>query len=231
MKKQLLEEIGARFKSATATTAALAIALCSAGTARAGNDNANPASPSSTQNVNVVNTPTVTVGNTPTVNVGNTPTVNATVTFPANQNVTVNGAGPLTNVGRLASQQVMLLSAGPGECPSRQFVADLFGAVSCFDMASHPGQVLVITDIYWSATGSPGTTCGVGLVPSSAMAFGPFLVSATPAATDGTASKTEHLTTGAKMAVNPTLSTTAYGIPATCTFLASVMQGYLVPNQ
>src|SRR5215469_6360279 len=143
----------------------------------------------STQNVNVVNTPTVNVATmpavsisgTPAVNVNSlpavnvnslppvslagTPTVNTNVTFPANQAVTVAAAGPLTNVGRLPSQQVMLRRAsGSTSCLTGWFSVALDGGLSCFDMANQAGQVLVVTDVHWQGFGTVGTFCPLSLV-------------------------------------------------------------------
>ena len=73
---------GKGLKFAAVTAAVIVTMFFTVGTAAAGN--------LGTQNVNVVNTPTVNIGNTPTVN------ANATITAP----------GPLTNVGRLASQHL-----------------------------------------------------------------------------------------------------------------------------
>src|SRR5215471_18949301 len=142
----------------------------------------------STQNVNVVNTPTVNVGTmpavsisgTPAVNVNSlpavnvnslppmslagTPTVNTNITFPVNQAVTVAAAGPLTNVGRLPSQQVMLFSVGSLQCPTgwRQNIPGPPPTSPCFDLAGYPGEILVITDFSWNAIGNPGVTCRAG---------------------------------------------------------------------
>src|SRR5215472_663444 len=65
---------------------------------------------SGTPAVNVNSLPAVNVNFLPPVSLAGTPTVNTNITFPVNQAVTVAAAGPLTNVGRLPSQQVMLFS-------------------------------------------------------------------------------------------------------------------------
>lgn len=201
-----------------------------------------------TENVNVVNTPTVNVGSlppvsisgTPAVTVGSlppvslagTPTVNANVVFPATQAVTLTAPGPLTNVGRLPSQQLSLLSTGPLECPSTQYVMAPDGVPSCFDIANFPGQILVITDVFWIAQGTPGSTCIMGLGLAGHPGYGPVFWSAAVAGADGIATKTEHLTTGVKITENP-LTTFQAGSETACTlaFPGSFMQGYLVPNQ
>lgn len=204
-------------------------------------------SSSSTQNVNVVNTPAVSVSSlppvvisgTPTVNVGSlpavtlsgTPTVNANVTFPASQGVIVTAPGALTNVGRLPSQQVMLLSTGPGECTSQLFLVAPEGFVACFNMSDHPGNLLVITDVFWSATGTNGTTCIVALNPPGSSGYGPNFVSAAVVAADGFAAKNEHLTTGVKFAGEPVLGGPPYGGFSSCTPRFWMLHGYLIPNQ
>ena len=208
-----------------------------------------------TQNVNVVNTPTVNVGTlpavsisgTPAVNVNSlpavnvnslppvslagTPTVNTNVTFPANQAVTVAAAGPLTNVGRLPSQQVMLRRAsGSTSCLTGWFSVALDGGLSCFDMANQAGQVLVVTDVHWQGFGNVGTFCPLSLVGTSANTFnfGPtFFMSATTVTASGFFFDNQHLTTGAKMTVNPAILTNG----SSCTVLDSMLHGYLLPNQ
>src|SRR5215469_15466101 len=80
---------GKSFKFAATGAAVMILMIFAAGSAIAG-----PGSPSGTQNVDVVNTPTVNVGNTPSVSISGTPTVNAAAIIAA--------PGPLTNVGRLA---------------------------------------------------------------------------------------------------------------------------------
>ncbi len=194
-----------------------------------------------TQNVNVVNTPTVKIGmmpavslnGTPTVNVGSlppvnlagTPTVNANVTFPSNQAVTVTG-GPLTNVGRLPSEHVTLIPGIPVGCTTTwgQVTAD--GTISCFDMANHPGQVLVVTDFYWEGQGPAGSNCVAFLLSGGAAWY--LIKSGAIVASDGFISKSEHLATGATVTGNPTF----HGIPGgSCGIFDAQLHGYLLPNQ
>ena len=247
-----------RFKPAVTILAAV-LTISAAGTLSAQSSqsvpkpavNQTPAGGNS-MNVNVVNTPTVNVGSlpsvtisgTPTVAVGSlppltlsgTPTVNANVTFPASQAVTVSAPGPLTNVGRFPGQQVMLIATGPGECPSTQFLMAPDGSVSCFDISNYPGQILVITDVFWSALGTPNNTCIFGLGLVGRPGFGPVFESTAVAGADGIASKTEHLTTGVKLTSNPQTMTLAPAFGSACKFGVffggdSFMQGYLLPNQ
>jgi hypothetical protein len=146
------------------------------------------------------------------VNVVNTPAVKATITAP----------GPLTSVGRLASQQVNLEFAFGG-CPSDWFQLNADGTLSCFDLSSYPGQVLIVTDAEWLASGTAGNTCLTSLnAPGNGSAI--FLRSGAVAAADSFATKSEHLTTGRKMTVIPVVS-------GGCTLLSYEMTGYLVPNQ
>jgi hypothetical protein len=167
----------------------------------------------------------VSVANSPAVTLAGTPTVNANVTFPANQGVTVAAAGPLTNVGRLPSKQVELISVGPQWCPSlwtQGFADGSIGAPNssgCFDMANHSGEVLVITDFSWFASTNPGATCFLEL--------GNFMSSAV-GASDGHAAKSEHFTTGIPLTVNPQASVG----PSPCN-LGNLwtITGYLMPNQ
>jgi len=220
-------------RSAVLAFAALAAAagICDA------QGNPGQAGSNTTQNVNVVNTPSVsvsalpavTLSGTPSVNVAalpavtlsGTPTVNANVTFPSNLSVTLAQPGPLTNVGRLASQQFNLATIPYfiSACATHigAFAAD--GSVPCFDMTQHQGQVLIVTDLEWYATGTPGNACYVGF------GFGNgFLLSVSPGGADGVAAKSEHLTTGIKMTGTPAAS-------SNCSGLALYAQGYLVTNQ
>jgi len=152
---------------------------------------------------------------TQNVNVVNKPTVNA--------NATITAPGPLTNVGRLASQQVMLLLAPA--CPSSLALTAADSTVSCFDMANYPGQVLVITDFTWSAAGGPAnTTCLVGITLNHNLVYESTAV----AASDTWAGKSEQFMTGLKTTVNPQIAI----FSNTCTgFNGATMFGYLLPNQ
>lgn len=184
-----------------------------------------------TQNVNVVNTPTVNVGNTPSVsvantpsvNVANTPTVSLSGTPTVNANATITAPGPLTHVGRLPSQQVMLLLAPA--CPTSLILTAADSTQTCFDMANYPGQVLVITDFTWSTGGgAANTTCMVGIAMNHNLVFASTAVSAS----DTWAGKSEHFTTGVKTTINPQIAIYSN----TCTgFNVATMIGYLVPNQ
>lgn len=221
-------------RSAVLTVAALAAAT---GVCDAQGNSQGQAPTSGTQNVNVVNTPSVnistlpavTLSGTPSVNVSSlpavtlsgTPTVNANVTFPSNLGVTLTQPGPLTNVGRLASQQYNLASIPYtiGACATKIGAFGADGTIPCFDMTQHQGQILIVTDIEWYATGSSGSACYVGF------GFGNgFLLSVSHGGPDGVAAKSEHLTTGIKMAGTPAAS-------SNCSGLALYAQGYLVPNQ
>jgi len=205
-------------RSAVLTVAALAAAT---GVCDDQGNSQGQAPTSGTQNVNVVNTPSVNVSSLPAVILYGTPTVNANVTFPSNLGVTLTQPGPLTNVGRLASQQYNLASIPYtiGACATKIGAFGADGTIPCFDMTQHQGQILIVTDIEWYATGSSGSACYVGF------GFGNgFLLSVSHGGPDGVASKSEHLTTGIKMAGTPAAS-------SNCSGLALYAQGYLVPNQ
>lgn len=139
-------------------------------------------------NVGITGQPVnVNVANSPAVSLAGTPTVNANVMFPASQGVTVSAAGPLTNVGRLPSKQVMLqgvFSAPLPGCGSTWLLVTPNGANTCFDMANHPGEVLVVTDFSWIATTNPGATCTLAITgPANGSGF--YLTSAAVGASDG----------------------------------------------
>jgi len=252
MSKQAIETLGVgapaistaaaihALRSVAAAAAALIITLSvEAGTLQA---QVKPAgNTTATQNVNVVNTPTVNVGampavslnGTPTVNVGSmpavslagTPTVNASVTFPSNQAVTVT-AGPLTNVGRLPSEHVTLIPGIPVGCPTAWGQVNADGTITCFDMANHPGQVLVVTDFYWEGQGPAGSNCVAFLLSGGPAWY--LIKSGAIVASDGFISKSEHLTTGATVTGNPSF----HGIPGgTCGIFDAQLHGYLLPNQ
>src|SRR5579864_1841751 len=211
--------LGKGFKFAAATAAVIIMTIFAAGTAVAGGA-------STPQSVDVVNTPSVTVANTPSVNVANTPAVsisgtpNVNVQFPANQAVTVT-PGSVTNVGRLPSDQVTLYSPY-SFCPSHILQVGSDGSGSCFDMANHPGQVLVITDILWEGQVAAGNTCLANL--ESPLGKILFTFNAVGAA-DGYAAKSEHMTTGLKMTVNAT------PLADNCSNPIFWTQGYLLTNQ
>ena len=206
--------------------------------------------PNSTQNVNVVNTPTVNVGSLPSVTVGSmpsvtvgslppvtfsgTPTVNANVTFPGTQGVTVTSPGPLTNVGRLPSQQLTIAGysgpVSPIPCATKLYNVGPDGIASCFDMTNHQGQVLVITDISWQSTGAAGATCAGGLRAAPGAIF-PLVISTAVVNADNTAAKTEHFTTGVKLTVNPVVSSDGAVSPSCSTPSIMMMNAYLMTNQ
>jgi hypothetical protein len=212
-------------KPAAAAMAALILALSAAESAAAADPNVSSQN-TSTQNVNVVNTPTVTVGSLPPVSLSGTPTVNANVAFPASQGVTVTAAGPLTNVGRLPSKQVTLFTVPANfGCSSLLLESNTDGSGTCFDMANHPGEILIITDWFWFGQVTAGNTCPVN-IESPPPGGRIFLSSAAVGAPDGFVSKSEHMVTGVKMTVNPAAVTSA-----TCTNVQFTMQGYLLPNQ
>jgi len=220
--------LGKGFKFAAATAAVIIMTVFAAGTAVAGGASNTPQSVDvvNTPTVNVGNTPSVTVANTPSVNVANTPAVsisgtpNVNVQFPANQAVTVT-PGSVTNVGRLPSDQLTLYSPY-SFCPSHILQVGSDGSGSCFDMANHPGQVLVITDILWYGQIAAGNTCFVNL--ESPLGKILFTFNAVGAA-DGYAAKSEHMTTGLKMTVNAT------PLADNCSNPIFWTQGYLLTNQ
>jgi hypothetical protein len=193
--------------------------LCAA---QGGNPASGQAGGNTTQNVNVVNTPTVNIGNSPTVSVSSlpsvtlsgTPTVNVG-TLPA---VTI-APSSVTHMGVLPSKHMMLTRNAytDANCTTKLGIYGAFGDISCFDLASYPGQILMITDWEWYASGSSGQTCyiGAGVNP-------PFL-SASQAGPDGIAIKSEHMTSGVKYLANPSVF-------SNCTGVAFFMQGYLLPN-
>jgi hypothetical protein len=229
-----------RLRSVAAVAGALITTLsAAAGTLQAQTKPAGNAT--GTQNVNVVNTPTVNISampsvslnGTPTVNVGSmpavnlagTPAVNANVTFPSNQAVTVT-AGPLTNIGRLPSEHVNLIPGIPVGCQTTWGQVNADGSISCFDMANHPGQVLVVTDFYWEGQGPAGSTCVAFLLSGGPAWY--LIKSGAVVASDGFTSKSEHLTTGATVTGNPSF----HGIPGgTCGIFDAQLHGYLLPNQ
>jgi hypothetical protein len=93
MKNGMRTSLGKHLKSAAATAAAIILAAWAAGPAAAAAAAAAPNPPTSTQNVNVVNTPTVNVGNTPTVTLANGASVgiNGTAVF---RNIDEPGRSP-----------------------------------------------------------------------------------------------------------------------------------------
>lgn len=190
------------------------------------------ATQSGTWNVGITGQPVnVNVANSPAVSLAGTPTVNANVQFPLSQGVNVNAEGPLTNIGRFPSKQVML-GFQPGGCPSRWAQITSDGTNLCFDMASHPKEVLVITDFSWTASTNAGTTCTLGI--TAAPNGGSFyFISAAVAASDGVAAKSEHLTTGITTTVNPVIQTPIDSGLIGCHLLFSgtSLTGYLLPNQ
>lgn len=202
---------------------------------------ATPSANSTTQNVNVVNTPsvnvvtmppvsingtaTVNVATMPAVTVAGTPNVNANVTFPANQAVTVAAAGPLTHTGRLPSQMVALLPGVIFGCAAwAQVTPD--GNFTCFDMANHPGQILIITDFYWAGEGPAGSTCQARILGGGANWY--LIKSGATVNSDGFTTKSEHFTTGVGTTANPILQ----GVPgAACGVFDAELHGYLLPNE
>jgi hypothetical protein len=181
------------------------------------------ANPNSTQNVNVVNTPTVNIGNTPSVSVSSLPSVTLSGTPTVNVGslpaMTI-GPSSVTHMGVLPSKH-MMLTRNPytdANCPATKLgIYDAFGTISCFDLASYPGQILMITDWEWIATGSAGQTCYIGAGVNA-----PF-ISASQAGPDGIAIKSEHMTSGVKYLANPSVF-------SNCTGVSFYMQGYLLPN-
>lgn len=149
------------------------------------------------------------------VNVVNTPTVNAAATITA--------PGPLTNVGRLASQHVTLEVVSASACATHLQRNKEDGGSACFDLSNDPGQALVITDTSFFGQQTAGNTCGISLLAPGG--GNTLLVSVAAAAADGIASKSEHLTTGLVMTGNPVVGTTCAAGEVV------LMQGYLVPNQ
>jgi hypothetical protein len=189
-----------------------------------GNDKPNgQANKSSTQDVNVVNTPTVNIGNTPSVSVSSLPSVTISGTPTVNVGslpaLTI-GPGSVTHMGVLPTKQMMLTRNAytDANCPATKLgIYDAFGTISCFDLTSYPGQILIITDWEWYATASVGQTCYIGAGVNS-----PF-VSASQAGPDGVAVKSEHMTSGVKYLANPSVFSNCAGV-------AFYMQGYLLPN-
>ena len=168
-------------------------------------------------NVGIIGTPTVSVSTLPAVSLAGAPNVNiaGSSAILAVQDM----AGPLTNVGRLPSQQVMLVFNLNCLPVSAWLAVTGSGGGSCFDMANEAGKVLVITDIFWSALGTAGTTCFATLGLNE-----PFLWSAAQVGPDGYVTKDEHHTTGAMMTVNPQLT-------SSCNLRNALLHGYLLPNQ
>ncbi len=107
-------------------------------------------------------------------------------------------------------------------CPTQLKNYEPDGSSSCFDMANHKGEVLIITDMTWTAAGNGAGTgyCSLNLGSSPS---NNFFISASSQAGDGLASGSEHLTTGLKFTVTPS-------VDSLCGFLKAYMQGYLMPN-
>jgi hypothetical protein len=175
------------------------------------------------QDVNVVNTPTVNIGNTPSVSVTSLPSVTLSGTPTVNVGslpaLTI-GPGSVTHMGVLPSKHMMLTRNAytDANCSVTKLgIYDAFGTISCFDLASYPGQILMITDWEWYATGSAGQTCYIGAGVNT-----PF-ISASQAGPDGIAIKSEHMTSGVKYLANPSVFSNCGGV-------SFYLQGYLLPN-
>jgi hypothetical protein len=142
--------------------------------------------------------------------------------------VAVAASGPLTNVGRLASQQVVLSNLGPA-CGGLFARVKPDGSNTC-PYAISPGHLLVITDMEWSLPGpqfggTPGTYATLNLEDSAGnvVAF-----SAALADINGTASKSEHFTAGVVLGAVPGVITGGSPFPVVP---GVVLRGYEVPNQ
>jgi hypothetical protein len=177
----------------------------------------------SMQNVNVVNTPTVNIGNTPSVSVSSLPSVTISGTPTVNVGslpaMTI-GPSSVTHMGVLPSKHTMLTRNAytDANCSGTKLgIYDVFGSINCFDLASYPGQILMITDWEWYATGSVGQTCYIGAGVNT-----PF-ISASQAGPDGIAIKSEHMTSGVKYLADPSVFSNCGGV-------SFYMQGYLLPN-
>src|SRR5579864_3374833 len=203
--------LGKGFKFAAATAAVIIMTVFAAGTAVAGGASNTPQSVDvvNTPTVNVGNTPSVTVANTPSVNVANTPAVSISGTPNVNADATITAPGPLTNVGRLASQHITLNVVLGSTCSTRLQQIKGDGNVTCFDLSNDPAQALVITDTAFFGQTTAGNTCGMFIFGQGLGNL--FFPSVATAAADGTASKSEHLTTGVVMTVNPLVSMTCTG--------------------
>jgi len=111
--------------------------------------------------------------------------------------VQVTAPGPLTNVGRLASEQVTL--EYEASC-TQMFLQQVFpdGSVSCFN-GIPSGKALVLTDLEWFGTnGTAGYTATFSLSTSSANSsvLRKVANSAALVNQDGNAGASEHMTTG-----------------------------------
>ena len=196
------------------------VALCAA---QGNGAQAGQASGKPTQNVDVVNTPTVIIGNTPSVSVSSLPNV----TLSGTPTVNVGSLPPITigpssgtHMGVLPSKLMMLTRNAytDANCPATKLgIFDAFGSINCFDLASYPGDILMITDWEWYATGSVGQTCYIGAGVNT-----PF-ISASQAGPDGIAIKSEHMTSGVKYLASPRVF-------SNCSGVNFYMQGYLLPN-
>jgi hypothetical protein len=112
--------------------------------------------------------------------------------------------GPLTHIGRMPSDHVVLINFGPGNYvrvfPDGNQDVDTF--------AIPRGSVLVVTDVEWAAIGgSPGDTAttqiGFSVVPG---VFAGVYVSTAQFGSDGRAGKSDHLTGGLVFSKVPILS-------------------------
>jgi len=123
----------------------------------------------STQNVNVVNTPTVNVGTLPAVSFSGTPSVNVgslpPVSLLGTPNVNIAGSSAILavqNIASTASQNVNLFNGGTN-VPAQSF-ANLVTSNSVAAFSVPAGQTLMITDIDISPA-APGTgTNHVGIL-------------------------------------------------------------------
>jgi hypothetical protein len=136
--------------------------------------------------------------------------------------------GPLTNLGRLASEMVVLkMSTSPG-CKWFRVFADL--TFNCFSIPV--GSVLVITDFDWSGTGTAGDVDTLAL--GYALLGGPtpvgfntaFLNAAGRVGTNGIVAGSAHLTAGFVTTVSPDLTKSGLFQLSDAT-----VRGYLVSNR
>jgi hypothetical protein len=150
----------------------------------------------------------------------------ATYSTPVTVMNTTQTPVPNQDVSRAPSNLAMLYTVQGESCPPTNFSILGDGSHSCFDMASHPGQALMLTDVEWAGSGNtPGSSCGVVLnLPSGGGGSQPVVQSWATANSNGDAFKSEHLTTGVKMTANPILF-------FECTDVRMVLRGYFLPNQ
>jgi hypothetical protein len=163
-------------------------------------------------------------------NVGITPGASVNVGNPATSPVpTVNQPGPLTNVGRLASELVTLKFAktcDPSGSGNGWALVSSHGSFSMCFLTIPAGKALVITDFEWSQSGeTPGNVMIQGLNVSDTVTPIVVLESSATVGANGLVGGSAHSTTGVVVTSANQLNS------AQGSFSDATVSGYLVPNQ